>query len=136
MDKKFIAVLNESFEVNKLMIALGHIASGLAGMNNADNHMNFISYFDVDNSEFPNISQYPFIVLKGKHGRIKSFREELVIKNLPYSCFLDTMLSGGSELQQKNTREKSLDEIKILAIVTFGDKDTLEPLTKKFSLWR
>jgi hypothetical protein len=136
MDKKFIAVLDPAVEFNKLLIALGHISCGLAGMNNVDNIMEFISYSDVEGNEFPNISQYPFIVLKGKQNRIKSFREELIAKNLPYSSFLNTMLSGGSELQQKITLEKKLDEIKILAIVTFGDKEILDLLTKKFSLWR
>ena len=135
MDKRFIAVLDQTVELQKLLVALGHISSGLAVKNNINNIMDFISYYDMDNNEFPNISQYPFIVLKGKQNHIKAFREELITKKMPHSCFLDTMLTGGSEIQQKITREKRLDDLKILAIATFGNQEELKPLTKKFSLW-
>jgi hypothetical protein len=97
--------------------------------------MGFISYFDAEGNEYPNISQYPFIVLKGNGSKIKQFRRDLLDRKIPYSCFLDTMISGGSDVQVAATKEKHGEELEILAIVTFGERDALDPLTKKFSVW-
>lgn len=135
MSKKFVAVLNKSSDVQKLLNALGHITAGLAGNTGQSQNMGFISYFDAEGNEYPNISEYPFIILKGNTSKIKKFREELIQNNIPYSCFLDTMISGGSDAQVQATRMKKADELDILSIITFADKEILDPMTRKFSVW-
>ena len=135
MTKKFVAVLNKSADPQRLLNALGHISVGLAGNTSQAREMGFISYFDAEQNEYPNISQYPFIVLKGNGSKIKQFRRDLISNNIPYSCFLDTMTSGGSDFQVETTKSKRAEELEILAIVTFGERFVLDPLTKKFSVW-
>lgn len=135
MSKKFIAVLNKAADPARLVNALGHISVGLAGNTNQFEKMEFIEYKDNKGGIYPNISRCPFIVLKGNENKIKQFREALIEIELPYSCFLDTMIEGGSDVQVENTLKKTPEELSVLAIVTFGERDILDPLTKKFSIW-
>lgn len=135
MSKKFVAVLNKSADAQRLLNALGHITAGLAGNTAQFDEMGFISYFDAEGNEYPNISRNPFIILKGNGSKIKQFRQDLMADKIPYSCFLDTMTSGGSEFQVAATKEKRAEDLEILAIVTFGERAILDPLTKKFSVW-
>jgi hypothetical protein len=135
MSKKFVAVLNKSADVQRLLNALGHITAGLAGNTGQSQEMGFISYFDAEGNEYPNISENPFIILKGNGSKIKQFRQDLISNKIPYSCFLDTMTSGGSDVQVAATKEKRAEGLEILALVTFGDRGVLDPLTKKFSVW-
>jgi hypothetical protein len=136
MSKKFVVVLNKSRAADQLLSALGHVTAGLAA-NVADRQaMNFIAYRDAEGGVYPNISEWPFIVLRGNGGGIKRFRADLIAADLPYSCYLDTMVSGGSDAQVAATLTRKADELEILALATFGDAASIDPLTKKFSLWK
>jgi hypothetical protein len=135
MSKKFVAVLNKSGEIPQLLNALGHITAGLAGSIEDSKHLSLINYEDSEGNIYPNISEYPFIVLKGNSNKIREFRFSLIQKEIPYSCFLNTMTYGGSDVQVENTKQKKSNDLEILAIVTFGEKSEIDLLTKKFSLW-
>ena len=62
--KRFIAILNKKVGTGKLMNAFGHITAGLAGGSNKTDEMCFLQYQDKNNGTHPNISHFPFIVLK------------------------------------------------------------------------
>ena len=136
MTGKFVAVLNKAHDVSRLLSALGHVSGGLAGNSGLADKMKFVTYVDRSGETYPNISEWPFVVLRGKGSHIKRFREELIAKQMKYACYLDTMLSGGSEVQQAETKRKSSEELEILALATFGDAAALDPLTRRFSVWR
>jgi hypothetical protein len=133
---KFVAVLNKSFEASQLLSALGHISAGLVGQTEDKSGMSFVEYQDKSNQRYPSISECPFIILRGTGGRIKTFREDLINSGIKYSCYLDTMVSGGSDAQREATSQKNYDDINILALATFGPSSLIDPMTKKFSLWR
>ncbi|MGG6265483.1 DUF2000 domain-containing protein [Leptolyngbya sp. AN03gr2] len=135
MSKKFVAVLNKTGDISQLFNALGHITAGLAGSIGDSKLLSLIDYKDSEGNIYPNISEYPFIVLKGNSNKIREFRMALIQKDMPYSCFLNTMTHGGSDVQVENTRQKKSDDLEILAVVTFGEKSDIDLLTKKFSLW-
>jgi hypothetical protein len=138
MAKKFVAVLNESADIpsSRLFNALGHMTAGLAGNYKPAEDLAFVTYRDANSNNYPNISEHPFIVLRGRNGPLRKFKEALDQQRMIYSCFLNTMIEGGSSVQQKNTAETPADKLVIYGIVTFGDATTLDPLTKKFSLWK
>ena len=136
MTKKFVAVLNESFEVARQLNALGHITAGLAGEVGGHEALGLVTYEDAEGNRYPNISQFPFIILKANGNKLKIFRQALIENKLPHSCFLDTMFFGGSDVQIANTKEKKSDELTIVGIVTFAEREILDPLTKKFSLYK
>jgi hypothetical protein len=136
MTQKFVVVLNKSHDVARLLSALGHVSAGVAGNSGLTNEMKFVTYIDKSGQTYPNISEWSFVVLRGKGSHIKKFREELIAKQMKYSCYLDTMLSGGSQVQQAATKERSPEELELLALATFGDAAIIDSLTKRFSVWR
>lgn len=135
MSSKFVAVLNKTVDLSRALNALGHVTAGLAGNTGQSERMEFITYKDKSGASYPNISRCPYIVLKGADSKLRQFRDNLIEHGIPYSCFLDTMIEGGSDQQVENTAKMASEELKIIAIVTFADRDVLDPLTKKFSMW-
>jgi hypothetical protein len=135
MAKKFVAVLNKSAETVRLMNAIGHISIGLAGRIGDPEALGFILYRDANGQDFPDISAHPYILLKTNDSKLKGFRQALIEASIPYSCFTDTMIEGGFEEQVAKTALTKTDELNILAVVAFGEREVLDPLTRKFSLF-
>ena len=136
MARKFVVVLNKDYQADQLLSALGHVAIGL-GANSPDRaSMEFVHYRDADGNIYPNISAWPVIALRGNAGRIKRLRAELIHAGIDYACYLDTMISGGSDAQIEATESKNGEELTIMALATFAEVATIDPLTKRFSLWR
>ena len=134
--KRFIAVLNKKIEIGRLMNALGHITAGLATSVNV-NEMCFLQYADKDGSIHPNISHFPFIVLKADNGnKIRTVRNECIGRNIPFSDFTSTMTIGTSEDQQNATKNSLESELEYYGIVMFGNTEELKEFTAKFSLFQ
>jgi len=98
--------------------------------------LGLITYVDSEGNEFPSISKHPFIVLTASGNKLKAFRDELIAANIPFTCFLDTMIEGGWDAQLATTKSKKFDELTVMAIAAYGEREALDPLTKKFSLYR
>ena len=134
--KKFITVLNKKIETGKLMNALGHMTAGFVGGLECTEHMCFLKYVDGDNGIHPNISHFPFIILKAENSnKIRKLRNICIENNIQYCDFTSTMTVGSSEDQlnlTKNTPEIDLD---YYGIILFGDSKELSQYTKKFSLF-
>jgi hypothetical protein len=135
-DAKFVTVLNKRFEADQLLSALGHVTAGLVGEYGDIPQMSFVAYEDADGGRYEPVSDWPFIVLRGKAGQIATFRTNLTELGLPAVVYLNTMVSGGSEAQQVKTRETSAAELEILALATFGERSQIDALTKRFSVWQ
>ena len=134
--KRFIAVLNKKIEVGKLMNALGHMSAGLAGGNNLSQEMSFLQYEDKDGGKHPNISHFPFIVLKADNSnQIRTVRNEAIKRGLFFSDFTSTMTIGTSKEQVNNTKNSPELELEYYGICLFGETDVLREFTKKFSLF-
>lgn len=136
-DRKFVVVLNKSYELTQLASGLGHVTAGLiASQADRLGDLSFVEYKSADGEVYPWISDWPFIILRGGGGQMATFRTALQSRNLPCVSYLDTMLSGGSQAQQEATAGKQTAELVPLAVATFGEKAVIDELTKKFSLWR
>lgn len=135
--KRFIAVLNKKVEPGRVMNALGHITAGLAGGSGLGEEMCFLQYEDKDGGAHPNISHYPFIILKADNSnKIRKVRNECVERNIPFSDFTSTMTVGTSEEQQQATANTPEEELEYWGIVMFGETEELREFTGKFSLYR
>src|SRR4051794_25773453 len=97
--KKFVVILNKSYQADQLLSALGHVSAGLSANSGDRPLMDFVTYKDAEGATYPNVSAWPFIVLRGNGGGLKRFRSDLIESGIEYSCYLDTMISGGSEAQ-------------------------------------
>ena len=135
-DRKFVVVLNKSYDLARLTSGIGHVTAGLvAGCADRVDDMEFLDYVSADDQTYKSISNWPFVVLRGRGGQLKTLRTGLLEKGLPAVAYLDTMLEGGTEVEMAATRARSADDLEILALATFGDREEISVMTKKFSLW-
>lgn len=135
--KRFVAVLNKKTEIGRLMNALGHMTAGLAGGSGKSQEMCFLQYSDKENGVHPNISHYPFIVLKADNSnQIRSVRNECITRGIPFTDFTSTMTVGTSAEQQQRTKETAEAELEYYGICLFGSTGDIQAFTKKFSLFK
>ena len=66
--KRFIAILNKKIDMGRLLNALGHMTAGLAAGHENKDEMCLLQYQDKDGGAHPNISHFPFIVLKADNS--------------------------------------------------------------------
>lgn len=134
---KFVAVLNKKIPVGNLMNALGHMTAGLAGSYPNIGEMRFDSYFDKDGGEHKSISDNPFIILSADNSnQIRNLRNEALNLGVHFVDFTSTMTVGTYKEQQERTKQTAEAELEYFGICIFGQKDVLNNLTKKFSLWK
>ncbi len=135
--KRFIAILSKKVEPGRAMNALGHMAAGLAGGSEKSNEMCFLQYQDKDGGSHPNISHFPFIVLKADNSnKIRTVRNECLARGIPFSDFTSTMTVGTSQEQQNATLSTAEEELEYWGIVMFGSTQELREFTGKFSLYQ
>lgn len=119
------------------MNALGHMAAGLAGGFSDRESLCFLQYKDRDGGVHPNISHFPFIVLKADNSnQIRRARQEALARNIPFTDFTHTMIVGTSRGQLDATAEKPDEELEYFGICFFGNTETLRDITKRFSLFK
>ncbi|WP_440886463.1 DUF2000 domain-containing protein [Vibrio campbellii] len=134
--KRFVAVISKKVEVGRAVNVVGHLSVSLANQL-SDGDAVYTDYHDLDDNVHPNISHYPFIVLRADNAnKIRKLRQEVLDKGIPFSDFTHTMVEGGSEIQQQTTKNTPEAELEYLGICLFGETETLRELTKKFSLYR
>ncbi len=97
--------------------------------------MSFIDFTDKEGSIHKSISGLSLIVLRGKNNEIKKLRKNFIESNILFTDFTETMTGDTFKEQLDKTLETSEEEMKYFCIVGFGEKDIIDPLTKKFSLW-
>ncbi len=131
---KFVAVLNKKIEVGKVMNALAHMTVGLVN-SYPDKDMGVISYTDKDGgSHFA--SKWPYIILRADNSnKIRTLRNVLIEKGIPFASFTSTMTVGGWEEQVERSKATPEAELEYYGICLLGEKSQLDELTKKFSLW-
>jgi hypothetical protein len=82
-ENKLVAIVNKDIEGGVAMNAIAHMTIGLgAQLNNALLRLN--DYQDKEGNIYPNISQMPFIILRGKSGEIRKAVQNAKEQNLKY----------------------------------------------------
>ena len=136
-EKRFIAILNKKIEMGTLMNALGHMTAGLVGGSTDQSSFCFLQYKDADDSPHPNISHYPFIVLKADNSnKIRKVRAEAMSRGIPFTDFTSSMTVGTSAAQLAATEQSREEELEYFGICLFGQTEELREFTGKFSLFK
>ena len=133
---KLVAVLNKKMETGRAMNALAHMALGLGGSVENKEELRLQDYADADGGKHPQISDIPFIVLRGSSGQIKHLRKTAIENEFQFTDFTDTMIGETYVEQHKNTQRTKEENLEYFGICIFADWDNISELTKKFSLWR
>ncbi len=135
--KKFVGVLNKKIEPGKIMNALAHMTAGLVGQVSEEvrREMEIINYADKYSGAHV-ASKHPFIILKAENSnKLRTFRQELITKNIPFASFTSAMTVGGWEEQVERSKNTPEAELEYYGVVAFGSPVELNELTRKFSLW-
>ena len=101
-ENKLVALINKDIEVGVAMNALAHMAIGLGAQLNSD-ILRLNNYQDKDGNIYPNISQMPFMILRGKSNEIRKAVQSAKEQQMQYSVFSDTMTGGTYQEQLDNT---------------------------------
>lgn len=134
-ERKFVAVLNTRHPLPLLMNALGHLTAGLAAPL-PDNEANFLHY-DCPGAGFSsNISEYPFIVTTAKNSSQLRRLVEAMVDGVAFNVFTTTMLAASADEQREATRGADADTLDYVAVVLFGAAEAVDPLTRRFSLFK
>lgn len=134
---KFVAVLNKKIELPRLLNAIGHISTGITSLVSDQDEMKFLDYIDGSDGSHPAISEYPFIVLSAKNGnQIRTLKTAAIQEGIIHNDFVNTMIGSSAENQLMQTKTATDDQLEYWAIVLFDKAEKLDPLTKKFSLFK
>lgn len=132
---KLVAVINKDLEPGVAMNALAHMTIGL-GTSLSKDGLRLTDYKDQSGNIYPNISEMPFIILRGKSNEIKksvlAAREQKIL----HGAFIETMTGGTYQEQLENTLKTSEDNIVFYGCVLFGPIEQVQEITKKLSLYR
>ena len=134
--KRFIAILSKKMDLGRTLNVLGHLSVGLSNRLESDEAY-YVDYRDFDGNVHPNLSHYPFIVLKADNSnKLRKVSEEAFIRGIKFTDFTSSMIEGGSVEQQKRTKETKEEDLEYLGVCLFGDTEILRDFTKKFSLYK
>lgn len=134
--KRYVAILSKKMDLGRSLNVLGHLSVGLSNQLE-DSEGQYVDYQDMDGNVHPNLSHYPFIVLKADNSnKLRKVREEAISRNIKFTDFTSSMIEGGSVEQQQRTQAIKEADLEYLGVCLFGDTDVLREFTKKFSLYK
>ncbi len=133
---KLVAVLHQKIEIGRAMNALAHMALGLGASIEHKENLRLQDYTDADGGKHPNISDIPFIILKGGSGQIRNLRKMAIEQGFAFTDFTNTMIGETYVEQHQNTQKTKEEDLEYFGICLFGGWDQISKITKKFSLWR
>lgn len=135
MNKKITIIVNPTFTPASLMNAIGHLLLGL-GHQAESIDLCMTQYFDQNQKPVTFTSDHSFVILKAKtETKLKNFHQKVVQSNLLHNAFYETMFADPLDLQSEKISQSTAEQI-LVAVALFGDKEAVEPLTKKFSVYK
>lgn len=134
-ENKLVAIINKDIETGVAMNAMAHMTIGL-GAQLSNELLRLNDYHDKNGNVYPNISQIPFIILRGKSGEIRKAVQAAKEQNVQHGVFINTMTGGGYQEQLDNTLVTQEEQLIYYGAVLFGPWDSVSLITKKFSLYK
>lgn len=136
-NKKFIAVLNRKHPLPRLLNGVTHAALGLAPRINAT-EAEFMSYPNDQDGWDATLTRFPFIILEARNsGQLATLVKAAREGGIAHNIFTSSMIEGGTADEQViNTKAATGDALDYMVVTLFGDATALDPLTKKFSLFK
>jgi hypothetical protein len=132
--RKFVAVINRKHPLPIILNALAHSAIGLSAKTGGQEQL--LDYPNAASGFAAKISEYPFIMLEAKNSnQLRTLFDAAKEDNtLVYNVFTTSMIGASAQAQIDATRAAAGDALDFVVVVLFGEREQLDPLTKKFSL--
>jgi hypothetical protein len=132
---KLVAILNKDIDTGVAMNALAHMTLGL-GSQVDKALLRLDTYVTQDGVSFPNISQMPFMILRGKSSEIRKAVMGAKDQQMQCGVFIHTM-TGGTYLEQiERTKGMQENDLTYYGVVIWGPWNEVSLLTKRFSLYK
>jgi hypothetical protein len=134
--RKFAVVINRSHPMNVIMNAVAHVAFGLSHKSKADSAV--MTYVHQATGFDARISEFPFIVLETHNsGQLASLLlRARADEAVSYNVFTASMIGPSADAQISNTSNADSASLDYVVVLLFGDRERVDPLTKKYSLFK
>ena len=118
------------------MNAVAHAAFGLAHKATIDGRA--LTYANPSADFDARISEFPFIVLETHNsGQLSGLLKRAQgTDGVDYNVFTTSMIGSSAEAQISATANASPESLDYVLVMLFGDRDRVDPLTKKYSLFK
>lgn len=136
---KFVVVLNEKSPTGKLLSAAGQIAMSLYANATKEQQVNmsFVPFLNPSGTNLITVSTCSFVVLKGTANQLLALYAKATEQNSLSAIFTSTMSFNGIEEDLiLKTASTPLDQTEPYGVGIFGSIDEINPLTKKFSVFK
>src|SRR5438132_6803605 len=118
-ENKLVAMVNKDIEIGIAMNAVAHMTIGLGTQISATD-LKLNDYQDKDGNIYPNISQMPFMILRGKSSEIRKAVRLAKEEQMLFSVFTHTMTGGTYQEQLDNTLQTPEEQLIYYGAVLFG----------------
>jgi hypothetical protein len=135
---RLVALINKKIEPGIAMNALAHLAGGIVNLigEKGREKLKYLDFIDADGKAHRSISARSLIVLRGTGGNIHTVRELAQRNGIPMVDFTDTMTGDTYVEQVERTRQTHEVDLRYYGVMLFGRKEDLDPITRKYSLWK
>jgi hypothetical protein len=135
---KFVIALNKQLDPGIAMNAVAHIALSLMERATTEQRkaMQFIDYVDSSNIIHPTISALSLIIMRATPNELRKLSQSAQNNGLLHADFINTMTGNTYVEQLAKTKITAELDLVYYGVGVFADKETLNPLTKKLSLWK
>jgi len=140
-DFKIVAMINKTLEPGPALNAIAHLSVGLLGRLITEcpdllSELNYQNFRDASGEVHPFISGLSLIVLRGSSNEIRRLREDITAAGLLTVDFHHQM-TGESYVEQLERSAQTLEsELIYSGVIVLAPKTEIDPLTRKYSLWR
>lgn len=132
--KKIFAITNKQYSIALRQNAVLHATVGLIKLVGIED-LEILHYENKSLSVNALISLFPNVGLTSKNGnQLLNTYYQALEANIACNIFCESMLGASAKEQIRQTAEATADTLKPIAVVLFGDSNTLKPITKKFSV--
>jgi hypothetical protein len=132
--RKLVAITNRQYAIPQRQNAVLHATVGLIKLVGID----AFELLDYDNAELDvraQISLFPNVGLSAKNGsQLLATYRQASEASIACNIFCESMLGTSADEQVRQTREATLETLRPMAVVLFGDAEVLQGLTKKYSV--
>ncbi len=133
---KIVIVVNEELQSWQKANAISHVAAYI-GNQLGENFKTADFFVTQDGVLHPRNSQYAIIILSAKPGQMSNLMANVRNSGVLYHGFIKEMIDTTNDAEiTKILSNKKDSDIEYYAVGVFGNKETLDSLTKKYSLYK
>ena len=134
---KWVVVAGRDVSPASLMNAVAHLSLSMASCCSGQEAKQFHEYIDGNGKMVSSISNWPVIVLGAKNcNQLRMLRVRASEAGVPCQAFVGEMIGGSADEQLAKTSETMGEELTYWAVMLFGHRNCVDPLIKRFSLFR